>query len=167
METWLPVVGFEGLYEVSDLGRVRSMPRAAGKSHRGQRVLKLFPDPDGYSLATLSKAGKQRQRRVHQLVLEAFVGPAPDGAISLHRDGTRANNVPSNLRWGTHRLNSADRDAQGRGPLGERNPKAKLTTTAVAAIRADTRVARLVAADFRVHHTTISSIRRGDTWRAA
>jgi NUMOD4 motif-containing protein/HNH endonuclease len=161
MERWLPVVGYEGRYEVSDEGRVRSHARGR------PRLLALFPDSDGYLRVNLYRDAKLKQRGVHQLVLEAFVGPCPSGMESLHGDGVRDNNVESNLRWGTPAQNSADRDMQQRGPQGERNPKCKLTRADVQAIRADARVARLVAADFGVNHSTVSDIRRGRTWGAA
>lgn len=107
---WKPVLGHEGLYEVSDAGDVRSLPRP----HTRGRVLKLMTDPKGYRRVSLSREGFARPRLVHHLVLEAFVGPRPDGQQCLHGDDNPANNCVSNLRWGTARQNAYDKVANGR-----------------------------------------------------
>ncbi|MFJ4997148.1 NUMOD4 motif-containing HNH endonuclease [Microbacterium sp. NPDC088619] len=101
-EQWRSVVGYD-LYEVSDLGRVRSK--------RGpRRILKAQPTRDGYLVLNLSQKGTVTKRRIHQLVLEAFVGPREEGQEACHGDGRRSNNRLSNLRWDTHLANMADRD---------------------------------------------------------
>ncbi len=101
-ENWRPVVGYEGLYEVSDHGRVRSLDTvdALGRKHVGI-VRKLTVATNGYMQLTLNRDGQKRIHRVHRLVLEAFVGTAPDGADGCHADGSRDNNHVSNLRWDT------------------------------------------------------------------
>lgn len=108
-EQWRAVVGYEGYYEVSDQGRVRSLPRKdrLGRDRPGI-VLKLQADRDGYPYFLASR-GTQKMIRVHRAVLNAFVGPAPAGAaMGLHADGNPANNVLSNLRWGTDSDNQRD-----------------------------------------------------------
>ena len=102
-ERWLPVLGFEG-YEVSDHGRVRSFLQ---RNNRG-RVLKQSCDKKGYPYVGLMSDGGLRTRRVHTLVLEAFVGPCPAGLIGLHSDDDKSNNHVTNLRWGTHAQNYRD-----------------------------------------------------------
>ena len=72
---------------------------------------------------------------VHRLILEAFVGPCPDGHQACHVNGNRFDNRPANLRWGTSRENNLDRLAHGTMPIGSRNGKAKLTTEQVAEMR--------------------------------
>ena len=109
-EHWLPVVGFEGSYEVSDRGRVRSLDRISsqGIQLRGQ-VLKLHPVSDrGYLKADLYRAGRAAQRLVHRIVLEAFAGPCPEGMEGCHNDGDTSNNAVENLRWDTHSENNFD-----------------------------------------------------------
>ena len=103
-ETWLPVVGWEGLYEVSDLGRVRSLPR---KGTRGG-LLSPGTKTSGHLVVILCAHGSKTTRHVHQLVLEAFTGPCPPGLESLHDDGNPARNVLANLRYGTHGENMRD-----------------------------------------------------------
>ncbi len=120
-EKWLPVVGYEGLYEVSDRGRVRSLDRIdpLGRPRSG-RV--LIPTGLKHVHVTLSVAGKKTQQAVHRLVLEAFAGPCPEWHEALHGDDDPKNNHLSNLRWGTRAENRADAVRNGRhvgGGLGE------------------------------------------------
>lgn len=120
-ENWLPVVGWEDLYEVSDLGRVRSLDRidAVGRLRRG-RVIKAWPDLKGYLRTQLSRSGKYKGVAVHRLVLEAFVGPPPEGQEALHGPAGVANNQLSNLRWGTHSENTYDSVNDGTHPWARR-----------------------------------------------
>lgn len=113
-EEWRPVVGYEGLYEVSDLGRVKRV--GAGQGTR-PGIRKLHANPrSGYLSVNLSKGNRQRTHRVHRLVLEAFVGPCPEGMESCHADDDRNNNRLENLRWGTHAENCEERRTNGRTP---------------------------------------------------
>lgn len=115
-ETWLPVVGWEGLYEVSDLGRVRSVERIVQFGPRTRKVpstvLKPGKNPKGVLFVNLSN-GAAKERRVHQLVLEAFVGPRPPGMEGCHWDDNKENNTLSNLRWDTHSANELDKVRNG------------------------------------------------------
>ena len=104
-ERWLPVQGFER-YEVSDKGRVRSLPREFPRC--AGRVLKPGINHKGHHSVCLSNNGSTKQFRVHILVLEAFVGPRPKGLLGLHLDDDKANNNVENLYWGTYSDNAAD-----------------------------------------------------------
>lgn len=113
-ERWLPVVGYEGLYEVSDLGNVRSLDGTrAGRKFRG-RVLKPRSRHAGHQAVDLSTPGRRWSVDVHRLVLSAFVGPCPEGMEGCHNDGDPTNNRLGNLRWDTHRANMQDRITHGR-----------------------------------------------------
>jgi len=113
-ETWRPVADYEGAYEVSDLGRVRSIARITSHGHRRRGVtLKPVPMPSGYLIVNLWWANQPRIWLIHRLVLIAFVGLQPDGMEALHRDGDPGNNTLSNLRWGTHSENQLDQVAHG------------------------------------------------------
>lgn len=114
VETWKPVVGYEGKYEVSDLGRVRSVTRTITQLGRGGvpfsrgvvgRVLRPGVASNGYPTVAI---GRYNTRTVHSLVAEAFLGPCPAGCEVLHLDGTRTNSVLSNLRYGTRSENIYD-----------------------------------------------------------
>lgn len=109
-ERWLPVVGWEGRYEVSDYGRVRS---EGG-------LLRLNTRPDGRLQANLNRAGVQRMVKVHRLVLEAFVGPCLPSTEGCHNDGNVANNHVSNLRWDTRSANNLDSVRHGTHHLASR-----------------------------------------------
>ena len=102
IEIWKPVVGYEGLYEVSDLGRVRSLNyHRSGKV----RVLKYKTDKDGYKFVILCKDGKYKSFRVHRLVALAFI-PNPDNLPCInHKDENKTNNCVENLEWCTRRYN--------------------------------------------------------------
>lgn len=113
-ETWRPVVGAEGYYEVSDLGRVRSLDRLLtfpdGRSRRSPgRILKPWKsNRGGYPAVGIAVDGKKRKVFVHVLVLEAFVGPRPPGMACCHGDGNAENNCLANLRWDTYSSNNYD-----------------------------------------------------------
>jgi hypothetical protein len=113
-ETWKPIPGYEGAYEVSDLGRVRSLARVTDRGRRWQgRLLTPCPLQNGYLIVTLWRDGRQRSPLVHRLVLLAFVGEGPEGTEVRHADGSRTNNALSNLSWGTHSENQCDQVEHG------------------------------------------------------
>lgn len=113
-EAWRPVPGYEGRYEVSDRGRVRSLPRRDMRGRRiDSRLLSINTHPSGHQSVKLSHDGKYCAAKVHRLVLMAFIGPAPDGHEACHNDGDPGNNHLSNLRWGTRSDNLRDRVRHG------------------------------------------------------
>lgn len=108
-ERWLPVAGYEGIYEVSSHGRVRSLRRLDPAGRRvGGRELTIVHLPTGHQRVKLSKDGRSVHAALHRLVLAAFAGPPPDGCEALHNDGNPANNRVENLRWGTRSENLRD-----------------------------------------------------------
>jgi hypothetical protein len=118
-ERWRPVVGYEGFYEVSDLGRVRSLPhwrrsKANSRSFHAGRLLRLPIASGGYPQAHLSMDGRTRCIHVHRLVAAAFIGGCPDGQLVRHLDGDPANNVLANLSYGTPHENQLDKVRHGR-----------------------------------------------------
>src|SRR5437660_319440 len=128
-EEWRPVVGFEGLYEVSDFGRVRSLDRMVANTSRRKkafnfprkgRLLNPSTRPDGYKGFT-----------VHDLVARAFLGVRPARAIINHIDGNRANNRLDNLEYTTYRANSLHAVDTLRKIAGENHPNARLTAASV------------------------------------
>ncbi len=99
-EEWRPVVGWEGYYEVSDLGRVRRI--AAYRSTSVGRVLKPWRNVHGYRQVTLTHRGRRHAPTVHRLVTDAFLGPLPAGMERNHRSGAKDDNRLTNLEFVTH-----------------------------------------------------------------
>lgn len=118
-ENWKPVVGYEGHYEVSDLGNVRSLARTVTRSDGRVRPFPSKVLSQGFSgerkrpLVALCKNGKQTTYWVHRLVAEAFLGPAPEGTEVCHRNDDCQDNRPTNLYWGTRTDNLNDMVANG------------------------------------------------------
>lgn len=104
-ESWRDVLGYEGRYRVSDMGRVYSV--ISGK------VMKPAPSSTGRLAVSLRNLGRSRSHTIHSLVLSAFVGPRPDRAVICHKDGNHLNNSLQNLRYGTYSENQYDRVKHG------------------------------------------------------
>lgn len=100
-EIWKPVAGYEGLYEVSNTGRVKSTPRCGTKG----RILKQNVGARGYARVELSKGNRQKKHFVHRLVASAFIGPIPDGLQVNHIDENKLNNRADNLNFMTAKEN--------------------------------------------------------------
>lgn len=120
-ERWLPIVGYEGFYSVSDLGRVMRLggtPRC-----KVNRLLKTDgPTTTGYLSVSLCVNNKSRPRDVHVLVMAAFVGPCPKGHNVNHKDTVKTNSRLSNLEYTTFKGNSQHAVAAGVMATGDRNP---------------------------------------------
>jgi hypothetical protein len=169
-EEWRAVVGFEGKYEVSSIGRVRSIARFKRKSRELYLIEPNILTPtmnNGYYNVVLNGVNGKRSAKVHQLVLEAFVGPRPDGMITRHLNGVRDDNRVENLAWGTFKENSDDMRRHGTMCLGRAVPGAKLSEEAVMDILTG-RLSVLKFAEFYgVHPSTVDRIRQGLRWRHA
>lgn len=125
-ERWLSIPGWEDLYEVSSHGKVKSLRRNI--------ILKpSYTNSGGYALVLLCRSGTRKGKYVHQLVLEAFVGPCPEGMETRHLDGDPTNNrwapgdeeetrkAGGNLIYGTKRENQFDQVAHGTHPWASRD----------------------------------------------
>lgn len=106
VEEWRPVVGYEGLYEVSNTGLVRNVVKG--------RFLKPGFDKNGYLKCVLSKDGKQKTIYIHRLVASAFIENPLDLPQVNHRDEDKTNNVADNLEWCTSKYNVNYGSAQDR-----------------------------------------------------
>ena len=118
-ETWLPLPGYEGTYEVSDLGRIKSLSRTVAVRGNGTRttethILNPSANEKGYFSFMASVAGqKQKRVKVHLAVITAFIGPRPPGLVARHLNGNQADNRATNLAWGTSAENWADAKKHG------------------------------------------------------
>jgi hypothetical protein len=120
-EEWRPVVGWEGYYEVSNQGRIKSLPRVtAGGCHIGGKLRQPAMQGRGnpYWQVHLMRDGEPWYRvAVHRLVLESFVGPCPDGMEACHANGNGFDNRVENLRWDTHEENMREQGYYEKLPI--------------------------------------------------
>jgi hypothetical protein len=174
-EVWVPVLGHEKTYEISNRGHLRSLTREVRYRHgtciRPGREISGSADKDGYLIAGLSCWGVRRTVKLHRLVAESFLPPVPGAHHVNHKNFIKFDNRVENLEWVSHSTNM--RHAAATGKLsGTFNPKKakKLTAKDARAIRVE--LARGVAKSsvarmFGVCSGTITSIQRGKTWREA
>lgn len=168
---WRDVVGYEGSYRVSSDGRVKSVAR----KRRNRFGWMVVPGKElgwwmsGYKFVLLRDGrGGCKTIAAHRLVLEAFVGPSPEGMQCRHLDGDSQNNHLSNLEWGTPQSNMDDRERHGRHHRGSRCRRAKLTETDIPMIREMLALGYSMCSIgkwFGVTVGPIACIRNGTTWK--
>lgn len=177
-EEWRDVPGYEGWYQVSSKGRVRSLGRYVSGLHGSKRWHAgriLGPTTcRGYKVVRLYKRGEGTDYRVHRLVLLAFVGPIPDGHEVNHKDANKGNNALGNLEYATHQENIDHAVKNGLNPIGERMGTTDLTEDEVREIRRlyaqNKRVKnkrypqRKLAKMFGIGKSTVGSIVRRESW---
>lgn len=168
-EIWRPIRAYEGAFEVSDMGRVRSLSRILSDGRRwAGRVRRLKRLDSGHQSIKLVSRGPFLL--VHRLVLEAFIGPCPEGMEGCHNNGHADDNRLTNLRWDTRLANNADKIRHGRSLRGAQNNRAKLCGGDVERMRDLARcgvTGRRIAALFMVTPANVSSILKGKTWNHA
>ena len=167
-EEWRTVVDWP--YEVSNLGRVRrAFGSALARNTAPGRLLTAFAARDGYLRVTFRATPRSKVFSVHRLVATTFLGapPSPKHEVA-HSDGTRTNNVLTNLRWVTSRENHADTIRHGRSPRGTRHGGHKLTEPDVLYIRrahaAGEATQVQLAARFGVSQSMVSNVVRRAFW---
>lgn len=109
-EVWKDIEGFEGLYQVSNLGNVRSLDRyvshlSGGECLKKGRILKPYIDKDGYKKVILCKYGEKRLQVVHRLVAQTFIPNINNLPFINHKDENKTNNRVDNLEWCTQKYN--------------------------------------------------------------
>lgn len=170
VEFWAPAAGFEGLYEVSTLGRVKSLPRVVwrsdGRTHsvKGGILQPATRKCGGYQHVVLRKDGTHHTRTLHRLVLEAFIGPRPIGYECCHCNGNPQDNRLVNLRWDTPKSNGQDRKMHGTSNKGFSNPRSYLAPETIISIRATAGSDRVVADAYGVSPETVRRVRKGLRW---
>ena len=164
-EKWLPIETYEGMYEVSDKGNVRSLKRK-NKPH----ILILLIDKSGRKTVSLCKDGKEKRYKVHRLVLSAFIGACPDDLETCHNDGNASNNHIENIRWDTHKSNCRDRKKHGtengvfvKGSRG--NPKIDVEDVKEIRKLGRTQSQKTIASKYPIKRSQISNILLGYCWK--
>lgn len=169
-EVWKDIPGYEGAYQVSNMGRVKSLPRTSPITYPdGRTVLRVLKcriltpciNKHGYESLVLRKDGQDRTHEIQRLVAEAFIGPRPPGQETRHLDGNRLNNRADNLAYGTRSQNQLDL-------YDYRGYHHRLRVEDVLDIRA--RIAagetgRSIAKIYSVGESTISAIKRGKVYK--
>lgn len=163
MEEWRDVPGYEGIYEVSNFGRVRRLGGTAGARSK-PRILRPGTMRHGHKNVCLCVNARPTMFRVHALVLLAFVGGPPSPLhVVAHNDGNPGNNRLENLRWATRAENSFDQVLHGTQKGRHHGRPSALSDEQIVAIRADHRAEHLVAADYGIAPGTVGQIRRRQT----
>ncbi len=173
MEIWKDVVGYEGRYQVSCRGRVKSLDRyvdykAGSRRKVLGRILKAAYLPKGYQKFELWRENKGKGCYGHQLVCAAFIGQRPEGCECRHLNGDPADNRAENLVYGTPAENEADKVAHGRRQFGEKCYNTNLTNADALRIKrlaSDGELSqREIGKMFGVTHRVVSNIKNARRW---
>ena len=175
MEIYKAIQGYETLYEVSDLGNVKSLLRdifnSEGKRLRSvsPRILKPYKMPNGYLHVCLSKDGTDKSARIHILEANAFI-PNPNNLPEInHLDGNKENNVLTNLERSTHQNNIIHSFANGLSKQGAAHYAAKVTVEQVMEMRSEYIEGRSLvwlAAKYNISDRTVWQIVKNKTWKS-
>lgn len=164
-EKWLWVDGYEGLYMVSDQGRVMSVPRKTGRNSWPGRTMRQGKGNSGYLHVCLCVKSKAKTREVHRLVAEAFL-ERPHGKTEVnHIDGNKTNNAASNLEWVTRSENVLHAYQHIERKSCDHFHPVKLTEDDVREILSSDGTNTEIAKKFGVSDVTVGNIKNGKTWR--
>jgi len=171
-EEWKDIPGYEGRYQASSLGRIRSLDciviRSDGRKHTVKgRIMKMPPLQSGHLHLNLRTNGITKSALVHVLVLTTFVGSCPPGMECCHENDIPSDNSLGNLSWGTRKKNMEDRRRNGKLVVGENATGARLTSIMVREIRervsgGETQTA--VGIDFGISNSQICLIVNRKAW---
>lgn len=173
-EIWKSIPEYEGFYEVSNTGKVRSLDRMTPAKNGALNVFssgKLISQCNGTlgrKQVRLAKHGKVKNFRVHQLVMLAFVGPCPKGMECCHNDGNPANNHLSNIRYDTRLSNAKDREIHKTVLIGSKNKNSKLTEDVAKQILERFRKGEkgsALAREYGVTHTLVTLLHKRRIWK--
>lgn len=167
-EEWREIKGYEGMYEVSNWGRVRRAKD--GPSTWKGKIMKLGVSSKGYHQVDLVKAGARKSLRVARIVGIAFISNPNNLPQINHRDGVKLHDWADNLEWNTaaQNIQHAFKNGLVNSRKGEKNNKSKLTEIEVVEVKqlleAGKLLQREIGAIFGVTQTGISSIKTGRSW---
>lgn len=173
MEVWKDVKGFEGVYQVSNRGRLKSLPRQFTRSNGfimtiKKRILKTYINTNGYECGAFQNGKRTKPVRVHRLVALHHI-PNPHNKYAVnHIDGHKTNNNASNLEWVTKSENEKHAHSIGlKDGKGEKHSQSKLTNKDVIYIRTQKgkQTSRCLANKYNVGYSAIISIWNRRTWK--
>ncbi len=170
-EIWKSVIGYENIYEISNLGRIRSIdhivPHKDGKSRiQKGRFLHTYISEKGYIQTCLSKEGKRFNTGLHRIIAIAFIKNPNNLPQVNHKDGIKDNNSISNLEWSTNQENQLHAVKNGlvNHNYGEDHHMSKLTNKQVVIIRQDINNGKTltsISKEYNVSITAIWNIKKG------
>lgn len=174
-EIWKDIPGFEGFYQASTHGQVRSLPRQHQISIKGTQAIRsikgrmLRPNvhkKTGYATVFLSRPGLKKSYLIHRLILKTFIGPPEDKQEGCHGNGIRTDNRLENLRWDTKKGNHADMIIHGTRPLGSARHNKVLTEAQVLEIYWSDKTGADLSREFGIATAHVSNIRLGQIWKS-
>jgi hypothetical protein len=164
---WRPIPGYEGRYDVSNFGDIRSH-LGSGRfrdTTTSTKFLAWNKAGEYPRVKLVASGGSVHFFAIHQLVLLAFVGPCPTGHECAHLNGDHGDPRLTNLAWKTHRDNEADKATHGTSSAGEGNSRARLTTADVARIRQlPTSSRKSLMAELAISSRHYYAVRNGKRW---
>lgn len=172
-EIWKDVHGYEGIYKISNLGRILSLSRfihyvSGNHKYSKDRILKNHLFKNGYYYVSLSKNKMAKRFLLHRLLAEHFI-PNPNNYPCInHIDTDQTNNSLHNLEWCTHKQNMEHAAKNGLHSRGEKHYMTKLTANQVREIKkrlADGELQRAIGMDYGVSEYVICHINIGNTWK--
>jgi len=174
-EIWKPIKGFEGYYEISNMGRVKSLERMVPSGilgfHRKQNeiILKAAQDGYGYLFVCLHKNNLKKYKKIHQLIASAFVTGEKKGLQVNHKNGIRTDNSPENLEWITPKENTWHAIMiLGKKRSKENHWKHKITATQVEEMRELYKTGKYsqieLAKRYGIHRGQLSKICNHKSW---
>jgi len=176
IEEWKDIPGYEGLYQASSMGRIKSINYTGycfGRlySKKREKILKPCKNKNGKKyrlIVSLRKDKAVKRFYIHQLVIQTFVGPCPSNMEVCHNNGDSENNSVENLRYDTHKSNMIDMSKHGNSQIGIKNPNCKLTEEQVLTITSLLQgqyTIEEIAEQFGVANSLISCIKNKKYWK--
>jgi hypothetical protein len=172
MEIWKDIKGYEGLYQISNLGNVKALEKTRNWNARGkqlQSILKekiLIPFNNyGYNYVILWKDNKIKNCRVHRLVAQAFIENPQSKLEVNHINGIKDDNSIKNLEWVTSEENREHSYRIGIAGIGEKNASAKLKNYEAEEILKSNEKSIILAKRYNISLTTIYKIKNREMWK--
>lgn len=164
IEIFKSIKGYEGLYEISNYGRVKSLKKYRAKQ---DRIMKLVISTLGYSIVSLSINGKTKIKRVHQLIAIAFIDNPENKPQVNHINGIKTDNRIENLEWATAKENTQHSFKTGLqlSRKGIKHHNTNLTENDILSIRKSKLLQKELASIYKISQQTISSIKNKKLWQ--